>query len=392
MSWSEVRDPIPERERGGRMRIVRRALFALATLGILGFLVLPRLADAGGSFALLNRINPGYIVAGIALEVAAVIAFAQLTRTVLPAGHTPRLGEMLRMNLSTLAVNHVVPGGTVAGWALSYRLLTRMGVRGSDAGFALAARGIGSAIILNLVLWVGLVVSIPLRGFHPLYLTAAIVGSLLIGGFLVLVFFLTRGERRASALLCAISRRLPFVDEAAVRSGTARITDHLRALIADRSLLVRGAAWACASWLLSAASLWVFLAAFGHRISPDGLIVSYGIANVLAAIPVTPAGLGVVEAVLAPALVGFGTPPAVAILGVVAYRTANFWLPIPAGALAYLSLRKKDWFVKRDGEAPSQREVSRRVGAVTIREEVTASRSPGGDEPASHEVPALTAG
>ncbi|MEX2556868.1 MAG: YbhN family protein [Actinomycetota bacterium] len=323
------------------MPTLLRGAIALGALAIVGFLILPRLGDAGRAFALLDRISPGYIAFGIALEVAAVIAFAQLTRSLLPREKTPRLGATLRMNLSTLAVNRVVPGGTVAGWALSYRLLTRMGITGTDAGFALAARGIGSTVILNLLLWIGLVVSIPMRGFDPLYLTAAIIGSLLIGGFLGLILGLTRGERRASAIACAISRRVPFVEEAAVSRGMIRITAHLRVLIADRALLVRAAGWAGASWLLSAASLGVFLAAFGHRVSADGLIVSFGIANVLAAIPVTPAGLGVVEAVLAPMLVGFGTPPAVAILGVIAYRTANFWLPIPAGGLAYLTLRKR---------------------------------------------------
>ena len=357
--------------RKSRLRTLRRGAIALGTLAIVGFLILPRLGDAGRAFALLDRINPGYILFGIALEAAAVIAFAQLTRSLLPRDKTPRLSATLRMNLSTLAVNHVVPGGTVAGWALSLRLLTRMGITGTDAGFALAARGIGSTVILNLLLWIGLVVSIPLRGFDPLYLTAAIIGSLLIGGFLGLVLGLTRGERRASAIACAISRHVPFVDEAAVFRRMARITVHLRVLMADGALLVRAAGWAGASWLLSAASLGVFLAAFGHRVSADGLIVSFGIANVLAAIPVTPAGLGVVEAVLAPTLIGFGTPPGVAILGVVAYRTANFWLPIPAGGLAYLTLRKR----KLKGQ--SEDKLQRGAGVGDDGVSVSASRLPG---------------
>jgi uncharacterized membrane protein YbhN (UPF0104 family) len=97
--------------------------------------------------------------------------------------------------------------------------------------------------------------------------------------------------------------------------------------------------WAAANWLLDAASLYVFLAAFGHRPFVVGLLISYGLANVLAAIPVTPGGLGVVETVLTSTLVGFGTPRGSAILGVIAWRLVQFWLPIPVGAGAYLSLR-----------------------------------------------------
>ena len=64
---------------------------------------------------------------------------------------------------------------------------------------------------------------------------------------------------------------------------------------------------------LDASSLWVFLAAFGHLMTPYGLLVAYGLANVMAVLPITPGGLGVVEGVLVPTLVGFGSPRGIAI-------------------------------------------------------------------------------
>lgn len=49
-----------------------------------------------------------------------------------------------------MAVSHTVPGGTAAGTAVAYRLLTHAyRVPTADAGFALAIRGIGSAVVLN---------------------------------------------------------------------------------------------------------------------------------------------------------------------------------------------------------------------------------------------------
>jgi uncharacterized protein (TIRG00374 family) len=118
-----------------------------------------------------------------------------------------------------------------------------------------------------------------------------------------------------------------------------RVAERLRVLGADRPLLARAALWATANWMLSAASLWVFVAAFGYRTDLDGLVVAFGLANVLAAIPITPGGLGVVEAVLTSALVGFGAPRGAAVLGVVVYRLVNFWLPIPLAAVFYPTLR-----------------------------------------------------
>jgi uncharacterized protein (TIRG00374 family) len=137
----------------------------------------------------------------------------------------------------------------------------------------------------------------------------------------------------------SVARRLPLLDEESVYRLVLRLAARLQTLVADRRRLVRGLLWDVSFWLCSAASLWVFLLAFGYRAGIDGLIVAFGLAYVLAAIPITPAGLGVVEATMIALLTFFGADRGVATLGVVSYRLVNFWLPIPLGALAYLSLQ-----------------------------------------------------
>jgi uncharacterized protein (TIRG00374 family) len=301
--------------------------------------VLPQLAGTRKALDLLGRVDVWWLVAGVALEIGALLAYSQLTRSLLPREDRVSLLTTGRITLSTLAVSHVVPGGTIAGASLGYRLLTSAGVKGTDAGFALATQGLGSAVVLNVLLWVGLVVTIPLRGFNPLYGTAAIVGALALAGVGAAVLLLTRGEDRAARVVCRVARRVPFVDENALSDVLHRVSERLSGLLADRPLLARAALWAALNWLLDAASLWVFLTAFGHRMGPDGLLVAYGLAYVLAAIPLTPGGLGVVEAVLTTMLVAFGSPRGIALLGVVGYRLVNFWLPIPLGGIAYASLR-----------------------------------------------------
>ncbi len=107
----------------------------------------------------------------------------------------------------------------------------------------------------------------------------------------------------------------------------------------DRRLLYHALLWAAVNWLADAASLWVFLFAFGAHVFPIDLLVAYGLANILAVIPITPGGLGVVEFFLITILTGFGTPTAAATAGVLSWRLVNFWLPIPLGGMSYLSLR-----------------------------------------------------
>jgi uncharacterized protein (TIRG00374 family) len=306
---------------------------------VVEFLVLPQLAGSRKALDLVREVDWRWLVAGALLEIASLTAYAQLTRSLLPPNDRLSLATTGRITLATLGISHVVPGGTVAGGTLGYRLLVQSGVSGTDAGFALATQGLGSALVLNALLWVGLVVTIPVRGFHPLYGTAAILGALLLGGFGAAVVLLTKGEERAARIVCWLAGPLPFVDPDGVSGVLRRVSARLQTLLADRPLLARAGGWAALNWLLDMASLWVFLAAFGYRIGPDGLLVAYGLAFVLAAIPVTPGGLGVVEAVLTSMLVGFGATRGIAVLGVVSYRLVNFWLPIPLGGLAYLSLR-----------------------------------------------------
>jgi uncharacterized protein (TIRG00374 family) len=137
----------------------------------------------------------------------------------------------------------------------------------------------------------------------------------------------------------AVVRRVPMISEDTaerfVRIAAARLVELSR----DRAVLVQAVLWATLNWLLDAAALWVFISAYGFQLGLDGLIVSFGLANVVAALPLTPGGLGLVEGVLVPTIVGFGAPRGIAVLGVVSYRLVNFWLPIPAAGIAYVSLR-----------------------------------------------------
>lgn len=341
-----------DEHRGTGRRQLRRIVSVLVLFLVVNYLVLPQIAGARKAITLLGRVEPGWLVAGVVLEAAAIVCYAELTRTLLPTGTRPPLPMMVRITLSTLGLSHVVPGGSAVGSSFGYRLLTGVGVRGPDAGFAIAAQGLGSAIVLNVLLWIGLLVSIPLRGFNPLYGTAAVLGALLLALVGGAVVALTRGEDHLAAVVCRVADRVPFLDGETVAGVLRRVAERLRTLAADKRLLARAVVWAGLNWLLDAASLWVFVAAFGEHLPIDGLIISFGLANVLAAVPVTPGGLGVVEGVLTASLVGFGAPRGSVVLGVVSYRLANFWLPIPLGAAAYLALRLGD----RLGEVAAEAE------------------------------------
>ena len=319
---------------GPATRVVKLLAFGL----VVQVFVIPQIGGARKALSVIGSLNPALVVAAVVLEGLSFLAYARMTQLLLPKANRPGLRIVFGSVMASTGVNHVVPGGAATTAAVNYRLLGRAGVPADELGFALATQAIGSAVVLNVVLWGALVASIPTSGFHPIYATAAGVGAVMITVFSAAVVAMLRGRDRFAAGVAFALGRLPRVDTESVRATMLGLSDQLELLARDRNRLKIVIGMATANWLLDAATLWIMLLAFGHRTGIVGLLVAYGLANVMAAVPVSPGGLGVIEAVLIPTLVGFGAPRAEASIGVVAYRLVNFWLPIPVGAAAYVAV------------------------------------------------------
>ena len=319
---------------------LRRGVLIFALVLIIEYLVVPELVGASKDLNLLGRVNPAWLAAGAILEGLSLFCYGLLTQAVLPPGaHNPGLSRLFRIDLSAAAVAHVLPAGTLGSAGIGYRLFTAEGIKGNDAGVMMATKGLGSTVVLNVLLWLSLVVSIPLAGFHPIYVTVAVTGAVVLLAVAALALGITRGAQRASRILRAVGDKIPGLTGARLEQAVLDTAASLSALARDRRVLAWSLTWASLNWLLDAASLWCFIAAFGRLVNPFELFAAYGIANVAGALPVTPGGLGVVDSVTPLLLVSFGVTRSVATLGVLAWRLVNFWLPIPAGAIAYASLK-----------------------------------------------------
>jgi uncharacterized protein (TIRG00374 family) len=336
-------DTKPSKGWRSRLWTARRPLRRLAILLILAliveYLVIPELVGASKDLYLLGRLNVWWMIAGLIIEGLSLFCYALLNRVLLPAEGRPSLSRLFRIDLSAAAVAHVIPAGTVGSAGIGYQLFTAEGVPGTDVGVMMATKGMGSTVVLNVLLWVALVISIPLSGFQPVYATVALVGVVVLAMVGFLVLGVTRGEQRAARILRAIGQRIPGVGGDKLEQIALQAAASIRALGTNRSVLIESLTWAALNWLLDAASLWCFIAAFGGYPNPVELFAAYGVANVIGAIPITPGGLGIIDTITPVLLIGFGLTRSVATLGVLSWRLVNFWLPIPTGALAYISLK-----------------------------------------------------
>jgi uncharacterized protein (TIRG00374 family) len=364
---------------------------------IIEYLVIPELVGASKDLYLLGRINATWLTVGLVLEGVSLFCYALLTRVLLPRGG-PQLSlfKLFRIDLSAAAVAHVIPAGTVGSAGVGYTLFTAEGVPGTDVGVMMATKGMGSTVVLNVLLWLALVISIPMEGFHPIYGTVAIVGAVALAAIAALVFGLTHRGKRAARILQAIARPIPHISGVQLEQIVLQASTALRALASNRKVLIESLSWASLNWLLDAASLWCFVAAFGGLANPAGLFAAYGIANVLGVIPVTPAGLGVIDSVTPVLLVSFGLTRSVATLGVLAWRLVNFWLPIPTGAAAYISLKVPrgagpSAMRKALADLAEKRASSQQQPAVVPPQAVSPSAPPTAPSPSAPPTPSPTA-
>jgi uncharacterized protein (TIRG00374 family) len=333
----------PRRERWVRRWLpwtTRRAVELLVLALIIEYLILPQLAGTRRWLSLIADVNLWWVLAGLGGELASLFAFSLATRVLLPRGPGRlSLFKLWRIDLTGIALSHAVPGGAAAGTAIGYRLLYRNGVDAAAASFAKLGQGAVSALVLQAFLLSSIAIAIPLHGNSPLYLTATVAGGVVLLALAALTALVLRAEDAVAKAAGVVIRVLPRLHAETGSRFVHELAKHIRAVAREPRLFLASAGWSAANWLLDAFALWCSIVAFGHVLGYDGLLVPFCVANTAAWIPLTPSGLGIVEGVIVPTLIGFGTPHGIALLGTITWRLLNFWLPIPLGAVSYFTVR-----------------------------------------------------
>ena len=323
-----------------RRVLARLLLLAVAAFALYG--LAPQLLDMWDTVPRLRSVSILWFLVMIALESGSYACAWALTRVALPQVSWFVAGTA---QLVSNAVAKVVPGGAAIGGATGFRMLSVSGVDRGSAGAALTANAIisnGVLFCLPMVALLGSIVGAPV----PNGLDRVAWGGALL--FVVLFLFgytLVRHDRPLRMFGDFLERVSRPVLRRLHRSG-GPTADGL-VLQRDEMVAGLGARWkrallaAVGNWLLDYFALVAALMAVGVRPRLSLVLLAYGASALLAMIPLTPGGLGFVEAGLTAMLVLSGVPSAEALLATLAYRVVSYWLPLPAGLLAQLLFRHR---------------------------------------------------
>ena len=320
-------------------RLLRWTVVILAVVLLFEYVVLPQLVGSDGVFTAVVKLSPVLLLIALLLQTASQASYSLLTRAVLLGDARPGFFTLFRIDLCDLAINNTVPGGGATAAAARFKLLTRCGVRSQDALSAATIQVVGANLVLAALFAAGLLAA---RGGNAggryLGVAGAVVLVLLVVALVVLAV-LDRHLAAAVRAARAAARAVRLIKQDAAEQFVRTIAAEVGMFRTEPRRLGAAVLLAALRYLLSAACLWTFVAAYGYVLDPWELLLAYSLANLVALAPLTPGGLGLVEGVLVPMLAGFGAPDHVAVLGVLSWRLVQFWLPIPAGGLAYVSLR-----------------------------------------------------
>jgi len=300
---------------------------------------LPSLVAVASSWHALEHVEWPFALLVLVCEAASFVCLWQLDRIAL---RTRAWFPVAAAQMSGNVAGRLLPGGGATATAFSVSLLARAGI---DTGEATAALGTST------LLQVGTTFALPVLALPAILGGAPVDHDLATAAYLGIAVLVALLVASAAAFLFDEPLELAGRVVQWLVNRTVRRKRPVRGLsqelIAERDFVrsTLGERWKAA--LLAATgntgfdylALLCALRAVGAEPRPSLIVLAYAAAELLALIPLTPGGLGFVEAGLIGTLTLAGVPAHAALTATLLYRLVAYWLPLPAGVVAYILFR-----------------------------------------------------
>ena len=328
----DVEHPVP-------WRSVVKGTIAVVVAGITIYLVFPSLTEVFASWPKLTSLDPIWFSVAVVAQIASFWCTIWLQRIAL---RTKAWFSVATSQLAGNSISLVVPGGAAVGAATQFRMLAASGYDTATAVGALTAfslLGIGGLLALPVFVLPAILVGVPINKSLEHTALLGIAGFVLFAAFGAVLLWLDGPLRWAGRVVQSVRNRL--------KRKTEPMTGLDDRLVCERNRIrdVLGERWKAALLLSTGRLLFDYLTllamirATGAKPQPAVVLLAYAVAGLLRLIPVTPGGLGIVEAGLSGLLILAGINAGDAVVATLGYRVISYWLPIAVGPFAYLAFR-----------------------------------------------------
>jgi putative heme transporter len=334
--------------RTSRGTMLRRLALGAVGLGIViatFVYLLPTIANYGEVWEVVKELSWPWVGALLVATALNLVTFAPPWMIALPGlSFLPAM----QVTQASAALSTVVPGGPAAGVAAAFGILRRWGFATRDVARALTLTGLWNQL-LNLSFPVVAVFLLAISGENTATLaTAAFIGIAVLG-VVVTGLVLVLVSDRLALDVGEVAARFANWALGKVRRGPVQWSGASFERFRDGAgdLLTRR--WHLLTLASLAGSLSVFgvlvvsLRAFGVTASEVSLVeafAAWALIRIIASIPITPGGIGVVELGLTGALVGFGGSNAGVVAAVLVFRFLTIFPTLVLGLVAAATWRR----------------------------------------------------
>jgi uncharacterized protein (TIRG00374 family) len=324
-------------------RIVISTAVTVVVLVVVFVGIFPKVADYSQAWSAIQQMPATYVVALVAATVVNLVVYVWPLQAALPGlGYGP--GFVVRQ--TSFAISNAVPAGGAVGLGVQYGMLDSYGFGAGAAASAIAIVSVFNVFATLVMPVLGVVALLASGVVEGTYLLLAAVGILAIGVAVVAFAVVLRSERGARTvggwadrLVNPLMRRLAHGRSVDL---TGRILD-FRSSVVD----VMRTRWVqvTASTLLLQLTSWAVLvlalrgleAGTGDvRVTWNEALAAFSFARVASFIPITPGGLGTVDAALAALLTGYGATSSQALAADLVWRAATYVPQVLLGAMTFL--------------------------------------------------------
>ncbi len=322
-----------------RKRQVITALIGLVIMVLIFAFLFPHLADYRAAFTKLAAMPPLWIWLTVAAGLLNIAVYPITTEAALP-GIGYRASFVNRQ--AGFLVSNIVPGGGAVAVGTQYAILARYGVTKSRAAAAVAADAVWTYLITLGFPSIAVALLVIEGRSTTGFVIAATIGLAVVIVSVIGIAIVLRSPSGAERIAAILQRPVDVLMRRLHRTPpdiAARLlefNEHAATMVRTRwpQLTITNLIAQLAPLLV----LWFALIGLGAYPEPLTLVeifAAYSIALLLTSFPITPGGLGTVDAALVGLLVAFGTDSSVAIAADLVWRLIWFLPQLLVGLGAF---------------------------------------------------------
>jgi uncharacterized protein (TIRG00374 family) len=322
--------------------MVVSAAVTVAVLVVVFVGIFPKVADYSQAWSAIQQLPTAYLAGLVVATVVNLAVYVWPLQAALPGlGYGP--GFVVRQ--TSFAISNAVPAGGAVGLGVQYGMLDSYHVGAGAAASAIAIVSVFNVFATLVMPVLGVVALLASGVVEGTYVLVAAIGVLAIGVAVVAFTVVLRSERGART----VGRLADRLVDPIMRRVSRRSLDLAGKVLDFRSSVigVMQTRWlvVTASTLLLQLTSWavLVLALRGLEAGAGTVTVTwaealaaFSFARVASFIPITPGGLGTVDAALVALLTGYGATSSQALAADLVWRAATYLPQVLLGALTFL--------------------------------------------------------